>query len=531
MIARGASLSIVILCAAAMTAADDPTKPPAAPGASAKEAAPKRPAKPLFAEAPTGDYSGPVKTIFTAANAPKTPALEELQLTDTVSQYGITWKFDKKVRAGRFITGDWYFVGPATVVEITPKPLFGKEVADSPHWKLVNDSGVKEGRYKDQWARNGSVLNQRVDTGRGGFDSRICHGHYDPNQFQKLPIGMKPGDSLISTISAPEPIDHRGYGQPVLTAAVLTCMDKPVPADAFRPSYCDRQNNIYLARNLKRELLYTLSRPSKAPVNLVQWARVFERPWLDTVNWGYGNPKQNMPRYGRWMTCGVSHAAILLHLDYPPEDKEPLLVHYVQYGIDLWGIVRAGFAGWSGHGGFGGGRKWSIIFAGLMLGDEDMRSPNVKYPKCLFGEDTQTAFGKSWTGAGVVFSSHPAWTKESPELKPPGEVIGTKAWGRWSSSEGYRRCCTSVEWPGEILSAHLMRAQKLWNHDATFAYMDRWMTEDNVKWAIELRKVMVAKGMKAPWYEKATAPTDALQLELWTKHRNSLPEPKQAGGK
>ena len=337
---------------------------------------------------------------------------------------------------------------------------------------------------------------------------------------------MKPGDSLISTISAPEPLDHRGYGQPVLTAAILTCLDKPVPADAFRPSYCDRGSKIYLARDLKRELLYTLPLPKAAPANLVGWARVFERPWLDTVNWGYAGPKQNMPRYGQWITCGASHAAVLLHLDYPPQDKEPLLVHYVQYGIDLWGIVRSGSKGWFGQGGFGQGRKWTIIFSGLVLGDEDMQSPNTKYPKCEFGEDMQTAFGKSWTGADVVLTSHPTMVKESPELKSPGEVIGTDAWGRWSSNEGYRRCCTSKEWPGEALAAHLMRAEKLWNHDAFFAYVDRWMTEDNVKWAIELRKVMVAKGMKAPWYENAIAPTDALQQELWEKYRNNLPPGK-----
>jgi hypothetical protein len=114
--------------------------------------------------------------------------------------------------------------------------------------------------------------------------------------------------------------------------------------------------------------------------------------------------------------------------------------------------------------------------------------------------------------------------KESPELKSPAEVIGNKKdWDPWASSEGYRRCCTSVEWPGEALAAHLMRAEKLWNHDPFFAYVDRWMTEDNVKWAIELRKVMEAKEMKAQWYERATAPTDALQQELWDKYRKNLP--------
>jgi hypothetical protein len=340
---------------------------------------------------------------------------------------------------------------------------------------------------------------------------------------------MKPGDALISTHSAPEPKNHYGRGQPVETAAILTCLKEPVPADAFRPSYCDRGQKIYLARNLKRNLLYALPRPQKAPADLKEWSRIFQRPWLDTVRWGYASPKENMPRYGQWITHSVSGASILVHLDYSPAEKEPLLIHFVQYGIDLWGIERAGFKGWQGQGGFGQGRKWSIIFAGLMLGDADMQSPNAKYPNCPFGEDTQTAFGKCWTGANVVFNSHPTWRKESPELTNPAEAYAAdpKEGGGWSPNEGYRRCCTSQEWPGEALAAHLMRAEKLWNHDPFFAYVDRWMTEDNVKWAIELRKIVESKGgSPVTWYERSTAPTGAMFVELWSKYRDSLPPAK-----
>jgi hypothetical protein len=526
-------LQCVSLCMAVLAAV--PSKPapakPAAPASASKIAAAKSADvnNGVFPEAATGEYSGAVKTIYTAANAPKTPALTDLKETDTISQYGITWKLDKKVRVGQFITGDWYFVGKATVVEITPKPLFGKEVTDSPDWKLVNDNAVKEDNYKDKWARNGSMLNPGITAPVYiGFDSRAADGYYSPALFTSLPIKMGPGDFLVSTISAPEPINHFGHGQPVLVAAVLTCLKEPVPADAFRPSYCDREQKIYLARNLKRELLYTLSKPPQAPPNLAGgWHRVFQRPWLDTVAWGYSSPKENMPRYGQWITHAVSHASMLLHLDYTAEDKEPLLVHYVQYGIDLWGIVRAGHAGWQGHGGFGQGRKWSIMFAGLMLGDADMQSPNAKYPKTMFGEDTQTAWGKSWTDANVVFTSHPIWRPQAPELKNLADVFGTKEADGWMQSEGYRRCCTSKEWPGEALAARLMRAEKAWNHDPFFAYVDRWMTEDNHKTTQEIDKVF--KSHNETWkYGNygfwGTQPnTDEFSLVLWSKYRDNLP--------
>ena len=484
-------------------------------------------AAPLFPGAPEGIYDGPVKTVFTKANAPAAPKTEDLKLEKSLSQYGITWTFDKPARAGRFVNGDWYVVGPVTVTMIDPKPLFGKEVVESGRWQLINEGSVKEDKYRDAWCRNGSVLNQSADTLRSGFDSRLSHGFYDPGQDVKLPVAIRPGDALISTISTPEPIDHRGYGQPVGTAAILTCMKEPAPADAFRPSYCDRGQKIYLARDLKRELLYDLPLPPAAPKDLGQWARVFQRPWLDTVSWGYASPKEDMPRYGQWITHAVSNGGLLLHLAYPPEEKEKLLIGWAQYGVDLWGIVRAGYTGWPGHGGFGGGRKWTLVFTGMMLGDDAMRSPSASYPKCRFGEDDQTAAGDSWTGHKVLFESHPGWRPVFTELKPPTE------W-QTAQSEGYRRCCTSAEWPGQALAARLMRAEKYWNHDPFFAYVDRWMTEDHAK---ELKEIKAASQVneKVTWpgwwdnlikiYEKPQPPK-TFTGQLWATYRKDLPPPK-----
>jgi len=481
-------------------------------------------------------YEGPVKTIYTKDNAPAAPRLEDLPLKESVEQYGITWTFDKPSRVGQFITGDWYVVGAVTVVKIAPEPLFGEAVdKQAERWPLIEKSGVQEGKYKGKRARNGSVLNQRVDTGFGGFDSRLAHGHYDPAQFTPLPIKMDPGDSLISTISNDEPLSaYDGHGQPILAAAVLTCMDAPQPADAFRPSYCDKGNKIYLARNLKRELLYSLPRPATASATVSEFARLFQRPWLDTVSWGYANPELNSPRYGQRMTNSVSMVSLLLQLDYPAAEKEQLLVHYVQYGIDLWGIVRAGFKGWQGHGGFSGGRKWTVIFSGMLLGDDEMRSPNTAYPKVMFGEDTQTAVGKSWTGHDVVFTSHPAWTDAktaSPELEPPSkwaEIRAKNNYRRGDQSEGYRRCCTSIEWPGEALAARMMRAEKYWNHDPFFAYVDRWMdTEDihaTAKAVLDAAKAADPNSpfAKGTWILKMER-TNPFFQEMWSKYRKNLP--------
>jgi hypothetical protein len=496
----------------------------------------------LYPETAAGFYDGPVSTIYTPGNAPDTPALEELQLATSVTQYGVTWTFSAPARVGQFITGDWYVVGPVTVVDIDPKPLYGQEVLDA-GWTLINENAVKEDNYPNRWARNGSMLNPGTGPSYG-YDSRIASGFYSSNLFRTFPVAMVPGDALVSTISTPDPINYRGYGQPVQTAPVLTCLSAPVPADAFRPSYCDRGSTIFLARNLHRELLYTLPKPAAAPANLSQHARIMQRPWLDLGAWGFGHPQDHMPRYGQWITHTASLMPLLLQMDYTPEQKEPLLVHYVQYGIDLWGIVRTGFAGWEGHGGFGQGRKWTLVFSGMLLGDAGMRSPNTGYPNCKFGEDRQTSYGNCWTGASTVFISHRAWLDTSFELTDPQVLLASYPGVFWvavpptypynyKASEGYRRCCTSVEWAGQALTARLMRAEGYWNHGAFFDYVDRWMTEDNQATAAYLKQAVLDNP-----YEDYSWTTDfwlsqqriggyqrPIVEHMWNTYRNNLPAP------
>ncbi|GMV82747.1 MAG: hypothetical protein AMXMBFR7_39310 [Planctomycetota bacterium] len=475
---------------------------------------------------PSGAYDGPVKILYSPDRVPETPTLESLERTDRVQQYGITWTFDRPVRAGRFVTGDWYVVGPVTVIEIDPKPLFGEEVAASGKWTFTNKGSVHEDRYAGKQARNGCTLNQPVNTQRGGFDSRLSHGFYDPKLFTRLPVEMKPGDALISTISNPNLENFSGYGQPVLTAAVLTCMAEPQPADAFRPPYGHASKKPYLARHLRRDLLYRLPKTKDAPKDLSSAARKIQRPWLDTVAWGYASPKENMPRYGMYITAQVSHFALVLHMDYTPEEKEPLLIHTVQYGIDLWGLVEAGSPGWNGHGGFGGGRKWSIVFAGLMLDDPEMRAPNTKYPKVRFGEDQQTSWGKTWSGYDVVFESHPGQNRIPTELKHPREWVS-------GMSEAYRYQNTSVVWPGQALAARLMRAENYWNHDPFFAYVDRWMSEDHIAQLKELKQAAkdnpAGKRIYATWWDSHIrrgylANTNETAQEMWDRYRKDLPK-------
>jgi len=471
----------------------------------------------------------------------------QVESRKSISQYGITWTFDKEVPVGRFVTGDYYVVGPVTVTAIDPKPRVGAEVKDD-ELDSREQYLIKGGRLKiEERVRNGSMLNPPARQ-EMAYDSGIKNW-FRPKLVAVPPIAMTPGDSLVSSISLKvgeeNEFPYHGSGRkraegdnsPVKTAAVLTCMAEPQPPDAFRPAYCDKTNKVYLTRNLKRELLRKLPRPKNTP-KLETWVRVFQRPWVNTGFFGFDQPMENMPHYGQWVGQAVGNAGLLLMLDFPAEEKERLLVNVVQVGIDYWGAVKNGHPGWQGWGGHGSGRKFPIVLAGLMLGDERMASPTRSFPKCNFGEDNQTVYGECWTGAKVCFAGHSGIHHGNPEKRIPRphwgpyEHLPPSKWKNEGNrknmqSEAYRRANSSNSWPGQALVIRMMGAERQWNHDAFFDYVDRWMYEDDKEFRHEINKYFPDKNLvdeSKTWYQQGYT-GDRWVKPLWEKYRPTLKAP------
>ena len=101
----------------------------------------------------------------------------DLVILTEVTDHGVTWTFSKPTQVGQFITGEYYVVGPTTIIDIFPLP--------------END-------------RNGSVLNIPPVQNKSGFDGRTLSNRYDPSLRAQLPIDINPGDSLASSISLEE---------------------------------------------------------------------------------------------------------------------------------------------------------------------------------------------------------------------------------------------------------------------------------------------------------------------------------------
>ena len=496
--------------------------------------------------APTADAGTPRNgglVIYTRDNAPATPKLDALPLKETVSEFGITWSFDKPARVGQFINGDFYVVGPVAVVKIDPAPRYGSEVSD-------NELDGREKVPLEQRCRNGSVLNAPARMA-AAWDSGIMN-YYAPEARARLPIAMKPGDSLASSISLkqgekvtyafhPGTVRGEGDNSPVKTVAVLTCVADPLPPDAFRPGYSGHDTRIYLARDLRRDLLPRFKQPADAP-DPVKFAENIRRPWCDAGFFSFDVPQDSMPNYAQAYAQVVADAVLLACCDgTKPEDSERLIDRVIQIGVDHYGLLRNGHPGWPCHGGHGSGRKFPIVFAGAMLGDEAMANVNQTFPKTQFGEDEQTAYGDCWTGAKVVFTGH-SGIDEATGIGRDFVRAGNQ-WGpyehlppsQWAPeqfrSDAYRRANTSTCFVAQALVLRTMRLEKAWDHDAFFDYVDRWMCEDDKPFRIE-----IAKYCKPP-YDKDTYLDDSKDWfhegyadqpwikELWTKYRPLCPAP------
>ena len=141
------------------------------------------------------------------------------------------------------------------------------------------------------------------------YDSGV-RNWFDPSLIQKLPVAMKPGDSLVSTISMPkglvlhapvaeqdrarrrrqQPDPHRR--RPDLRGRAAAA--RRLPPRLLRPA----SKSIYLARDLKRELLPTAAAHQAACPKVEQYIRFTQRPWVGTCFFGFEEPVENMPQYG-----------------------------------------------------------------------------------------------------------------------------------------------------------------------------------------------------------------------------------------
>jgi len=227
-----------------------------------------------------------------------------------------------------------------------------------------------------------------------------------------------------------------------------------------------------------------------------------------------------MPDYGREIYDQTGAAALMLLLKgQPMQQKRTLLLSYLQLGIDLYGIACAirdsakkkGFEGlqarrqhklscWPGGAGHHNGRKWPVLFAGMMLGNQDMIDITKDDSPVAWSEDDQTFIIDSVrtklgypvaTGEGEWGVNHfldgddddGRWEASAVNEEAKG-LPGQTEHKRTNQGLKYRRCCTTnAGWGTVLAAAAFPGAREAWGHEPYFLYQRRYRKVEGAKGA------------------------------------------------
>jgi hypothetical protein len=413
-----------------------------------------------------------------------------------IKQWSITWTLSQYEQFGRYVNGD-FWVLDATSIDLTAvSPL------------CVNDGG---------WIKHGSMVNPDPDTKKQGYDNSTYAGAttYDDDlnwcYTDDFPVTINAESSLISAKS-----DSTSGNRPqLLDASILTVVDSEPNVGDFRPPYCGTDKASYynvsafVTQDVYDSILLKLSHVSGQPAQ-ADVERDVQRPWLEhmeswtveqikpTNNYHTGRP--STPTYAAYVTRVMGDIALWLHCDYTDAQKRETLIGFLQIGIDYWGNVQAG-GNWRFGGGHGGGRKWPIIFAGIVFNHAGMKNVDGD---TYFDEDEQT-----FTVASGDVPSFPTgydkhddsgtdrWGNYHPSKNELTEYatyhIDMPEWGETHTQNptrdgleswtAYRQAGAGDCWHGQVLAALITGygganwGKTLWNHDHLFDYQDRYVAK------------------------------------------------------
>lgn len=438
------------------------------------------------------------------------------QTTNAITQYGITWTFDRNYTYGQFVNGDYWVVGPVKIVSISPASV----VVSTQNNRVINGSMLNpavnflQGYDSRMMGAEGTCWDAGLNVARPGGNAISASN----------PLSINSPSSLASSISREVPEG----GLNVLTVAVLTILTEVPPANAFRPPFVGSNNKsiTHTQSDIKRGILPRLAKPTCSLSTINEVSAYFEKPWVEHMqDWRKESfcPPNNMHAYGREIASDVSDGALMLTLDIDSAAKEVLLIRMIQLGLDYYGQVKSpnGRVCWKADGGHMSGRAFPLIFAGYMLEDQailDVMKKSGKYAYqngyyegnlpsdyIHFGEIDQTFYV---TQRDVNRTHLPEWSPDPRGNTPaPYEVsdIGLPEWGinhvhspmgdnkAWEAT--YRRVNTP-SFCGFILASRILGIEELWNHPPIFDYVDRWVNAGEEAGLTNLHKCMWQKYRK-----------------------------------
>lgn len=429
-----------------------PASAPPAPG-SAPPAGPDTAAPPAPASGP--DVAPPATGDSACASG----------RARSISQFGITWTFSEERECGTYVNGDYWVLGPITLTATAPAPSDG---------------------------RHGTVINPKVGSDQG-FDKDLKSGIYENkyvpalNVGKTLPLVVAKDSSVVSSITA----DAWTEFHTIQSIAILTVVAEKPQAYSFRPPYVGdgSRKSAFRYADVNHGKLGRLSRATVAAQlpSLAEATAMFTRPWYEqNITWtgrymhltyqaGPGGSG-----YGRNLALRTGDAALLLNLDFTSDDKRDLLIGFVQYGLDIAGIVQNG-GEWFADGGHNPGRLAPAMVAAHVLGDAGLAAM-VKGSAMKFQEFQQTF---SVSQADVNITNRQATNGGNIEGYTAAD-IGMPEWGirhlyepqrdnklmNAKTGAAYRDVAGST-FTAVAMAAKAMGARALIDWEPLFGYVDR----------------------------------------------------------
>lgn len=394
------------------------------------------------------------------------PGNEQNQSENNVSYYDdlIVFNFPERYTIGQYANGDYWVYNngdEVTITQITPvsENIVGRTI-------------------------NGTMINP-VESSIQGYDSESRDMTYDEGLNVDpgntgIPLVVSPGTSVVKSISM-----ESSKGRPIISDAVVLTVVNKIPVDgAFRPPYTGNDKSVIATiDDLDFDVLGNHPRLGDEP-DITEVVSYYDRVWLEhCTEWTQRDihPLNNMPAYGRDIADKSAIGLILLQLDYSNAEKKELLINLVQYGIDLYGLVRNG-AIWYNNGGHNLGRKMPMLLAAKVLNNTDMLAYSDKEKYFIFQDDQQHFYVST---SEVALTNSDAWAPDDRATLIPyrNEDIGLAEWGIRHSDrpeadnkswDATYRLVNGYAQTLHIFAARLMGVEDDWNWPPVFDYTDRF---------------------------------------------------------
>lgn len=434
-----------------------PIPPPATPTPTIAPTTPT-PAPTLNKPAPTPT---PVPT-----KVPELPT-EVANKCSSISQYGITWVFDKTYDCGTFANGDYWVVGPVKIMKMTPD-YDGKH-----HGFEINPNAS-------------TAHSQSYDIRGKGFSA---------THVPALPYTAPVNTSIVKAISfTDEESFQKCYPtsfQPkcLETIAILTVLPNIPPGAGkriLRPPYPGPEKPLFSLDALDMKVFSRFDLPVGTTLpTLASVTAKLRRPQIDHKPNGVLNehtqPSLNLPTYSPSQFVDYGNAfGRLFFKDITDADKQDLLAVVLQAGSDRFYAAKHGAQTWPGGSGITPAKKFMIGVFVALLGNAEMQKAFTEMT--FFDENKVVSLGKNNIGLyGSEKTEHDYWLDilgRSASNTSHGDPYGyTDGGGKINDdADNYQSCCRAHPWLGGLVAMKLIPGlETIWSKKEAFeSYLRRY---------------------------------------------------------